>query len=227
MSLISELKLRIENLPKLQKQKRNNEKVVSLSQLMEDIFNDLAQSINQRRLVLTVFPEADLKKTIDAVKQSKKQADLLYRKLQEDFDEVGANDTNQKVIKVREKNKEAKDQIGKEWKRCVDEEMKFFSPLEEIVRSLPGCEAIVANIASMQNRTTSPPLTLGAAVKFKDDLAQLRVSLGQLKLDGLGGQFLKKAVNGWALAKDLLNKDVQDFLDANGLWDILTIRVGK
>jgi hypothetical protein len=34
-------------------------------------------------------------------------------------------------------------------------------------------------------------------------------------------------VNGRASARELLDKEVQEFLEANNLWDVLTIRVGR
>lgn len=227
MSMLLEVCARIENLPQLQKQKQNNEKVVHLSLRMEEAFVDLKECLKLRKCVLAVFPEASLKKTSDAVKQSKKQVASLLQKLQSDFDAIGTSETEKKVTRVREKNEEAKDQIRKEWKRCVDDEIKYFAPLTEIVRSIPGNEVIVDSFVSIQNRTSAPPNNVDAAEKLRDDLEQLRVALGQLKLEGPGGQFLKRAVRGRASAKDLLNVEVQEFLDANGLWDVLTIRVGK
>jgi hypothetical protein len=152
---------------------------------------------------------------------------LLLEKLQGDFDAIGTNETEKKVTRVRERNEEAKDQIKKEWKRCADERIKYFAPLVEIVRSIPGNEVIVENYASIQNRASLPPSNADSAAKFRDDLEQLRVALGQLKLEGPGGQFLKRAVNGRASAKELLDKEVQEFLDTNNLWGVLTIRVGR
>lgn len=227
MTKILNVKLRIDNLPKLQKQKQNNEKVYNLSIKMEEAFNDLKECLNSRRSVLIVFPNANLKKITDANKQTKKQVALLLVKLQENLDEIGTSETNQKVIRIRERNDEAKEQIQKEWKNCIEEELDFFSPLLEIVRSLPGYESLVTSFNSIQNRTLSPPSTHETALKLKTDINNLRDSLGKLKLDGPGGNFLKDAVNGRAVAKDLLNKEIQDFLETNGLWKILTIKVGK
>jgi hypothetical protein len=227
MSMLLELRERIEKLPELQKQKQNNQKVAHLSQRMEEAFLDLKECLRLRQCVLIVFPDAILTKTSEAVRQSKKQIALLLEKLQGDFDAIGTSETEKKVTRVRERNDESRDQIKKEWKRCADERIKYFAPLVEIVRSIPGNEAIVEIYASSQNRFSVPPNNIDSAEKLRNDLEKLRVALGQLKLEGPGGQFLKRAVNGRASAKELLDSEVQEFLEANGLWDVLTIRVGR
>jgi len=227
MSMLLEVRERIEKLPELQKQKQDNQKVAYFSLRMEEAFVDLKECLKLRQCALIVFPDAVLTKTSEAVRQSKKQVALILEKLQGDFDAIGTNETEKKVTRVRERNEEAKDQIKKEWKRCADERIKYFAPLVEIVRSIPGNEVIVENYASIQNRATVPPNSVDSAEKLRDDFEQLRVALGQLKLEGPGGQFLKRAVNGRASAKELLDGEVQEFLEANGLWDVLTIRVGR
>jgi hypothetical protein len=227
MSMLLEVRERIEKLPELQKQKQNNQKVAHFSLRMEEAFVDLKECLKLRQCVLIVFPDAILTKTSDAVRQTKRQVALLLEKLQGDFDAIGTNETEKKVTRVRERNDEAKDQIRKEWKRCADEKIRLLASLVEIVRSIPGNEAIVESFASIQNRTSAPPNNVDSAENLRDDLEQLRVALGQLKLEGPGGQFLKRAVNGRASAKELLNNEVQEFLEANNLWDVLTIRVGR
>jgi hypothetical protein len=227
MSMLLEVRERIKKLPELQKQKQNNQKVAQFSLRMEEAFVDLKECLKLRQCVLIVFPYAVLTKTAEAVRQSKKQVALLLEELQGNFDAIGTNETEMNVRSVRERNGHAKDQIKKEWKRCVDERIKDFAPLVEIVRSIPGNEVIVENYGSIQNRATVPPNIVDSAEKLRDDFEQLRVALGQLKLEGPGGQFLNRAVNGRASAKELLDKEVQEFLEANNLWDVLTIRVGR
>ena len=63
-------------------------------------------------------------------------------------------------------------------------------------------------------------------MKNQEDLTLLRQRLSELDLEGPGGEFLKDAVNGRAKAKDLLKKEIQEFLDEKNLWDIFTINVG-
>lgn len=228
MSKLLEIKTRIEKLPQLQKQKLNNAKVASFTIGVGNAFRDLEKCIDQRNCFIAVFPDAKLKKTEDAVKQSRKQASGLVEKLKSDFDEIGSRETDKKIIRIKERNDEANDQIRKDWKKRVSEELKPLLPLVDIVReaALPGHEAVSDSLSSIQAQGETPPETIEDAVKIRNSLVFLRDSLSDLDLEGPGGEFLKKAVKGRAKAKDLLKKEVQEFLDEKDLWNILTINVG-
>ena len=169
-----------------------------------------------------------LRKTEDAVKQSRKQAARLAEKLKTDFDEIGSRETDNKITRIKERNEEAGDQIRKDWKKRVVDELKPLLPLVDIVReaTLLGHEGISESVAAIKAQEESPPETMEAAVNMRQSLSFLRESLSNLDLEGPGGEFLKKAVKGKASAKDLLKEEVQSFLNDKDLWDILTINVG-
>ena len=228
MSKLVEIKSRIEKLPRLQKQKQNNAKVEAFRIGINNAFTDLGDCIKQRNCFLAVFPDAKLRKTEDAVKQSRKQAARLVEKLKTDFDEIGSRETDNKITRIKERNEEAGDQIRKDWKKRVVDELKPLLPLVDIVReaTLPGHEEISESVAAIKAQEESPPETMEAAVKMRQSLSFLRESLSNLDLEGPGGEFLKKAVKGKASAKDLLKEEVQSFLNDKDLWDILTINVG-
>ena len=228
MSKLLEIKTRIEKLPKLRKQKINNAKVAAFESKVKYAFADMTNCIEQRSCFLTVFHDAKLKKTEDAVKQSRKQAAGLIQKLKDDFDEIGTTATDNKITRIKERNIEASEQLRKDWKKRLEEELKPVAPLVEIVREagLPGHEKIVATLEALQSKTSLPPESIEAATEIRNNLDYLRESLGSLDLEGPGGEFLKKAVKGRAKAKDLLKSEVQEFLTEKDLWDILTINVG-
>lgn len=228
MSRLLELKSRIEKLPQLQKQKQNNARVAAFRIQVDNALHDIKERVESRARIQVVFPDAKLKKTIDAVKQSKLQAARLIEKLNEDFNEIASAETDKKITRIKERNAEAHDEIRRSWKKNIEEELKPFHSLVEIAReaALPGHEEIVASMASLNSTASSPPETLDSARQIRINLDCLRTSLGDLDLEGPGGEFLKNAVNGKANPKDLLNEEVREFLDAKDLWDILTISVG-
>lgn len=228
MSKLLELKARIEKLPQLQKQKLNNVKVASFTISIGNAYQDVMDCVERRKCFLAVFPDAKLRKTNEAVKQSRTQATRLIEKLKEDFDEIGKSQTDNKITRIRERNNEASDQINKDWKKRLQEELKPLIPLVEIVKeaALPGNEKIIQALESLQSKTSLPPESIEQANEIGEFLVYLRQSLGDLDLEGPGGEFLKKAVKGRANAKDLLNKEVQEFLDEKDLWGILTVNVG-
>ena len=192
MSKLLELKARIEKLPQLQKQKLNNVKVASFAISIGNAYKDVMECVSRRNCFLAVFPDTKLKKTDDAVKQSRSQATRLIEKLREDFDEIGKSETDKKITRIRERNNEASEQITKDWKKRLEEELKPFTPLVEIVREagLPGNEKIVAALDGLQAKTGLPPETIQEAVEIGDNLAYLRESLSKLELEGPGGEFL-------------------------------------
>jgi len=208
MSKLLELKTRIEKLPQLQKQKLNNVKAASFTISISNAFKDVMDCVNRRNCFLAVFPKTKLNKTDGAVKQK--------------------SETDKKITRIRERNNEASEQINKDWKKRLEEELKPFIPLVEIVREagLPGNDKIVAALEDLQAKTGLPPESAEEASQICEKLVYLKDSLGELDLKGPGGEFLKKAVKGRAKAKDLLSKEVQEFLDEKDLWNILTINVG-
>lgn len=228
MSRLFEIQSRIEALPELQKQKQNNAKVSAFTRRIEIAFDGIKERVEQRSFHLTVFPDVELKKTIDALKQSKLQASRLIDKLKEDFDAIGTPDTDKKITRIGDRINEAKDELEKTWKKQLENELQPLSPLVEIAREakLPGYEQIVGNRESLQARATNPPNNIALAIEIRAKLDSLRKLLGNLNLEGRGGEFLKKAVKGTAKPKELLNEEVRRFLDENNLWDILTISVG-
>ena len=228
MSKILDLKTRIERLPQLQRQKLNNDKVASYTNKIHDAFCHLMATVNLRKCFLTVFPKATLKKTTDAVKQSKQQATRLIAKLKDDFNQIGTTETDQKVTRIGERNGETRDQLQKEWRKRLDEALKPLMPLVEIVKEVgfSGADKIDKLMDAVSSKNGLPPDSMEDAQRLKDDLTDLRQSLSALDLEGPGGEFLKNALNGRAKAKDFLNKEVQDFLDEKQLWDIFTINLG-
>ena len=115
--------------------------------------------VNRRNCFLAVFPKTKLNKTDDAVKQSRSQATRLIEKLRENVDEIGKSETDKKITRIRERNNEASEQINKDWKKRLEEELKPFIPLVEIVREagLPGNDKIVAALEDLQAKTGLPP----------------------------------------------------------------------
>jgi len=228
MPVLLNIRSRIESLPELQKKKQNNAKVRAFTSRIENALTDLKECVEQRTCYLVVFPDAMLSKTVDAVKQSKLQASRLVEKLKEDFDAISSSDTDKKVTRIGERNVEAKTEIQTSWKRQIDDVLRPFVPLVDIVREakLPGNQDILASMEWLRARAMSPPNTIELAKKIRNTLDALRHSLSELDLEGPGGEFLKRAVRGTAKPKDLLNDEVRHFLDEKDLWDILTIRVG-
>ena len=175
-----------------------------------------------------MFPKTKLKKTADAVKQSKRQATGLIEKLKDDFDQIGTTDTDKKITRIGERNHDASEQLRKEWKKQLDAQLEPLIPLVEIVKEvqLLGVDEIVEAMEEVASKGGAPPESMEAARQIKEDLTLLRQRLSELDLEGPGGEFLKDAVNGRAKAKDLLKKEIQEFLDEKNLWDIFTINVG-
>lgn len=227
MSRLLELRCRIARLPELQKQKQNNQKLAHFAQRIQEVCEHLKECLRQRQCALIVFPNAVATRTKQAVNQTKKAAALMLETLQADFDAIGADETERKVTRIRERTQEAKDQLNKEWRRCSEESFKTLMPLIEIVRSIPGNEGIVDNYVATQILAATIPDCVDSAIKLQERFEQLRATLGHLNLEGPGGQFLKRAVHGRASARDLLDNAVQEFLEVHGLWEILTIRVGR
>ncbi|MBH56570.1 MAG: hypothetical protein CMJ82_05245 [Planctomycetaceae bacterium] len=228
MSKILDLKTRIEKLPQLQKQKLNNDRVMSYTEKLKDAFREVMSSVKRRNCFLVVFPKTKLKKTTDAVKQSKRQATGLIEKLKDDFDQIGTADTDKKITRIGERNHDASDQLRKEWKKQLLGELEPLIPLVEIVKEvqLLGVDEIVEAMEEVASKEETPPESMETARQIKDGLTLLRQRLSELDLEGPGGEFLKNAVNGRAKAKDLLKKEIQEFLDEKNLWDIFKINVG-
>lgn len=228
MSKILDLKTRIEKLPQLQKQKLNNDKVMLYTEKLTDAFREVMSSVDRHNCFLAVFPKTKLKKTADAVKQSKRQATGLIEKLKDDFDQIGTTDTDKKITRIGERNHDASEQLRKEWKKQLDAQLEPLIPLVEIVKEvqLLGVDEIVEAMEEVASKGGAPPESMEAARQIKEDLTLLRQRLSELDLEGPGGEFLKDAVNGRAKAKDLLKKEIQEFLDEKNLWDIFTINVG-
>ena len=228
MSKLLEIKSRIERLPQLQKQKSEGKKVDAFTERITEAHLGILACAQQRTQVLRVFPDLKLKKTEDAVKQSKAQAARLVEKLNEDFHEISNAATDGKITRIRERTGEAKDQIKKEWKRRLAEELKPLLPLVEIVREaeLPGHQEATASLDRLQESAAIPPAMANDATAIRNDLQELREVIAELALEGPGGEFLKKAVKGRADAKDLLKEEVQEFLTEKDLWGILTIGIG-
>lgn len=228
MPKLLEIKSRIERLPQLQKQQRNNARVVAFKKRVETSFCDIKECVLHRDCCRVVFPGVKLKKTVEAVKQSKLQAQRLIEKLKADFDAIELTETDKKITRIGERNAEAKDEIKKLWRKQIEEEFRPLLPLVEIVgeASLPGHEGISAHMKRLQDISATPPITTEKAAEIRSGLDSLKASLAELELEGPGGEFLKKAVKGTANPKEVLKKEVREFLDEKELWDILTIRVG-
>lgn len=228
MSRLLDVSGRIKQLPELQKQKKRSALVEAFTKRIDEAHNELLECVMHRSSFLTVFPDENLNKTVDALKQSKAQAMRLLQKLREDFDEIGKTDTDKKITRIRERNKEAQEQMKKEWKKRLLDELLPLNPLIEIAREaeLPGSKAIATSAESLNSSVSCPPQSLDEASKIRDSLNFLRNSLSELKLEGPGGEFLGRAIKGRADAKELLNEEVQEFLNEKDLWGILRLRVG-
>lgn len=228
MSNLLEVEARIKRLPELQKQKQNSDRVRALKTQLDGAYNALTTCVNRQEWICSVFPDVKLKKTSEAVKGSRIQASRLLAKLKEDFDEITKPETSSKITRINERNTEAGREAEREWGKLLLESLQPYTSLVELVAKakLPGYADIISTMSGLEKSATTLPDSADSAFSTRDSLELLREMLGSLSLDGAGGEFLRNAVNGTANARDLLNDQIQSFLDDKDLWGILKIKIG-
>lgn len=225
MSKIAELIKRLERLPDIETIGVDTEKYKAFTEKIVTAFDALHVVAGQADCVRLVFKRVKLPETNRALSQTPKAAGVLHKKIDEDRVEIRNSTTNDKIMKFGEQNKSAQSELQKKWKSELDESLKPIMPLARVAEDakLTGHKKITKRIEALEENKEALPTKDTQAAIIKDELAELKKEIKELKLEGPGGKFLMKAVNGNAKPKDLLRDDVQKFLDEKDLWQILVV----
>lgn len=120
-----------------------------------------------------------------------------------------------------------KKKLIESWTKCIDDEYAKWRPVAALATELQGSQSILSALNVLQQHRSDPPANSGAAIKITSQINTVQTSLARLQLTGKVKQFVELALQGVAPGKDLLDVDVQEFINKAQLWSALIVKLGR
>jgi len=225
MPTLNEITTRLKELPEQKKLKALNSHVQTLTTKLDEIHMKLSDSFNKRAFAQLVFPEEEFSTAVTAIKAAARQAAKLKASLVEKFSDVANRATEEKVIRLADRAKNAQDDLAKSWPSLMQRQLKSYEAIAEVAANLPGGTALAAVMQRLRQHADKPPATQQMAESIGNDLTSLRKSIDTLGLKGEAGKFLIKAAKGLADPRDLFKDEIKNYFDEKDLWHVLAVKI--
>lgn len=226
MTRLEQLKARVEALPG----KREKQNLIDLLRKFgEDLSGarvNLATAMTQVEHARRVFAEIPRQDVDEAVRKAALSARRLRSTLEKNLGDILTPGVEKRVLTLKDSAKEAASGVRESWKTMLDRQVGALRPIVTIARDarLQGGEELAHRLDKLA--ALRAPATAEEAAALKSQLESLRESVTALGLKGKAGEFLMRAAQGLARAKDLEQPEVRDVLDRFQLWDRLSVKLG-
>jgi hypothetical protein len=225
MQSLSEITIRLKELPEQRKLKALNSHVQTLTTKLDEIYVKLNDSLNKRTFAQVVFPDEEFSKAVTATKAAARQAANLKEALEDNFSEVANRATEEKVTRLADRVKQAHDDLAKSWPSLMQRQLKSYEAIAEAAATLPGGAALASIMQRLRQHADKPPTSHQMAESISKDLTSLRESIDTLGLKGEAGKFLIKAAKGLADPRDLFKDEIKNYFDEKDLWHVLAVKI--
>lgn len=151
---------------------------------------------------------------------------LKFKSSLESGTEFNRNHADGALTSINERLTHASNGVAKGWRALVEGRVRRFSPLADVAKraDLPGAAPFASALTTLETWKESPPKDEQAAKAFAETADSLPSAVEKLGLEGRAGQFMVDAARGAAKAKDLQDRDVLEFLEANpAIWSMLKV----
>lgn len=225
MSRITDLIERMSVIPDREKKATQLADMISIRNKLEAA----ASSAGSLRASTSVIGRIDGTDFADKAREGLEAAStaaLKFKSRLENGAEFNRNQADSALTSINERLNHASNGIAKGWRALVDGRVRRFSPLADVAKraALPGAAPLAVAITTLETWKDTPPQDEQAANAFAETAASLPSAVAKLGLEGRAGQFMVDAARGSAKAKDLQDREVVEFLEANpAIWSMLKV----
>jgi len=226
MSKLQDLKVRLDSIPAKESHKNLVSKLMHYGILTAAAAETLTTCVEARQYAGQVFAGEDFQKTLDHTRRTISTAGRLRKKLAEKIGAIEGSDTQFSTIS--EAAKSASAALTDRWNALLSKKILEFENIAKAAKdvNLKGSRSLEQTLLRLRGQATTPPKSSDSAQLIQQDLESLVDSVRTLGLEGPAGRFLVAAATGRGRARDLLNPEVEAFIERYNLWDSLNIHLG-
>jgi len=229
MSKLKNLRDRLEKLPQLKKEKNLSSNFGVFTKKVAESKVMLTDSYRDMEYISKVFPDAGCeKKILPILKSSIKEAQKLYKTIEEDPQTVQKKASENSVVRLRDYATSANVKVRDIWSREITNNVTKWEKLAEVTQGLgaKGGREFKQAVVSLKNKKI--PKSDEEVVQIKTAQINLHKGIANLGLEGPFGKFLEATVESrGASPKDLFKKEIKEKIEEFNLWDSFQIRLGQ
>ena len=229
MSKLKKLRKCLEKLPQLKKEKNLSSNFGVFTKKVAESKVMLSDSYRDMEYISKVFPGAGCKKKIlPVLKSSIKEAQKLYKTIEEDPQTVQKKASENSVVRLRDSVTSANVKVRDTWVREINNNVTKWERLADVIQGLgaEGGREFKQAVVSLKNKKI--PKSDEEVVQIQNAQSELQKGIANLGLEGPFGKFLEAtADNRGASPKDLFKQEIKEKIEEFNLWDSFQVRLGQ